>query len=41
MIIPQANRLNNVREYYFSKKLEEIRNMNSKGMNVLNLGIGN
>ena len=41
MIIPQANRLNNVREYYFSRKLEEIREMNSKGMDVLNLGIGN
>ena len=41
MIIPQANRLNNVGEYYFSKKLQEIRNMNGQGMEVLNLGIGN
>ncbi|MDN5213877.1 aminotransferase class I/II-fold pyridoxal phosphate-dependent enzyme [Fulvivirgaceae bacterium BMA12] len=41
MIVPQAHRLDNVKEYYFSKKLEEIRNMNSKGMDVINLGIGN
>ncbi len=41
MIIPQANRLNSVQEYYFSKKLEEIRGMNRKGDQVINLGIGN
>lgn len=41
MIIPQANRLNTVKEYYFSKKLEEIRKMNQEGMEVINLGIGN
>jgi len=41
MIIPQANRLNNVKEYYFSLKLEEIRQMNHNGDEVINLGIGN
>jgi len=40
MIIPSADRLNNVREYYFSKKLQEIRDLNAKGMDILNLGIG-
>ena len=40
MIIKPANRLNNVQEYYFSKKLEEIRQMNLDGKDVINLGIG-
>lgn len=41
MIISPANRLDNVTEYYFSQKLQEIREMNAQGMNVINLGIGN
>jgi LL-diaminopimelate aminotransferase len=41
MIIPQANRLNQVKEYYFSTKLQEIREMEQQGIRVLNLGIGN
>ena len=40
MIINQANRLNNVQEYYFSSKLREIAELNQSGANVINLGIG-
>ncbi|MGI9552750.1 MAG: aminotransferase, partial [Aurantibacter sp.] len=40
MIIPKAKRLQQVEEYYFSKKLKEIREMNAQGKNVINLGIG-
>lgn len=40
MIIRPADRLNYLKEYYFSKKLEEIRQLNNKGYNILNLGIG-
>lgn len=40
MIIQPAKRLNNVQEYYFSKKLREIADMRSRGIDVLNLGIG-
>lgn len=40
MIIPSADRLHKVSEYYFSKKLQEIRDLSAKGMNILNLGIG-
>jgi aspartate/methionine/tyrosine aminotransferase len=38
--IQPANRLNTVSEYYFSKKLKEIDDMNSKGLNVISLGVG-
>ena len=40
MIIPEANRLSTVKEYYFSKKLQEIRDMAKTGAPVINLGIG-
>ena len=40
MIIPKASRLQQVEEYYFSKKLQEIRRMNASGDDVINLGIG-
>lgn len=40
MIIPLAKRLQQVEEYYFSKKLQEIRSMNARGLDVINLGIG-
>ena len=36
----EANRLNNVSEYYFSKKLREINEINQNGIQVINLGIG-
>lgn len=40
MILP-ADRISNVKEYYFSTKLKEIARMRSEGVDVLNLGIGN
>jgi LL-diaminopimelate aminotransferase len=40
MIISPAERLKQIEEYYFSKKLEEIRLLNLKGYNILNLGVG-
>lgn len=40
MIISKATRLDNVGEYYFSRKLEEIRQMRAAGADVINLGIG-
>jgi aspartate/methionine/tyrosine aminotransferase len=40
MIIPPADRLNRIEEYYFSKKLNEIRQLNQKGYDILNLGVG-
>lgn len=40
MIIPSADRLNQVREYYFVRKLEEIARLNKEGKNVINFGIG-
>ncbi|MDL2309638.1 aminotransferase class I/II-fold pyridoxal phosphate-dependent enzyme [Parabacteroides sp. OttesenSCG-928-B22] len=38
-IIP-ATRVNSVQEYYFSKKLKEVAEMNAAGKNVINLGVG-
>lgn len=40
MIISPASRLDNVQEYYFSKKLKEIRKLNAAGKDIINLGIG-
>jgi len=40
-MIQEANRLNTVAEYYFSKKLREIAELNEKGADIINLGIGN
>ncbi len=40
MIISKANRLNEVKEYYFSRKLKEIKAMEANGKNIINLGIG-
>lgn len=40
MIIPTANRLKQVKEYYFSVKLKEIRRMQEEGHDVINMGIG-
>ncbi len=39
-MIQTANRLGNVQEYYFSKKLREIAELNTSGYDILNLGIG-
>ncbi len=38
--IEPAKRVERVEEYYFSQKLQEIRNMNKTGNPVINLGIG-
>lgn len=40
MIIAKADRLNQVKEYYFVRKLEEIAKLNKEGKNVINFGIG-
>jgi aspartate/methionine/tyrosine aminotransferase len=40
MIIPTANRLQHIKEYYFSVKLQEIRRMREAGHDVINMGIG-
>ncbi|HVU95837.1 MAG TPA: aminotransferase class I/II-fold pyridoxal phosphate-dependent enzyme [Puia sp.] len=40
MIITTAKRLDGIGEYYFSKKLREIDELNGQGKNVINLGIG-
>jgi len=39
-IVSVADRLGGVEEYYFSKKLRQIDEMNKAGKNVINLGIG-
>lgn len=39
MIIP-AKRLDTVKEYYFSKKLREVRSLISQGKPIINMGIG-
>lgn len=38
--ITPANRVNSVQEYYFSKKLKEVAEMNAAGKKVINLGVG-
>jgi len=40
MFIEVAKRLQHTEEYYFSKKLREIDELNKKGAKVINLGIG-
>ena len=40
MKIKPADRLKSVSEYYFSRKLKEIADMNARGLDVINLGIG-
>ncbi|MCA0932891.1 aminotransferase class I/II-fold pyridoxal phosphate-dependent enzyme [Lutimonas saemankumensis] len=39
-MIPVANRLNDVKEYYFSIKLKEVRSLIEQGKPIINLGIG-
>ncbi len=36
----QAERLTQLREYYFSQKLEEVRSLQASGKDIINLGIG-
>ncbi len=40
MKITTADRLNGIGEYYFSQKLREIDELNKKGKQIINLGIG-
>ena len=40
MKIKTASRLGEVKEYYFSRKLREIAQLRSQGIDILNLGIG-
>lgn len=35
-----AKRLENIKEYYFSKKLREVEELNRQGKDIINLGIG-
>ena len=35
-----ANRLHTVQEYYFSRKLREVRGLIAKGKDIINMGIG-
>ena len=39
-MIHTADRLNTVEEYYFSKKLREVRGLISEGKPIINMGIG-
>lgn len=41
MIIPAATKLDNINEYYFSRKLKQIRELMAQGKPIINLGIGN
>ncbi len=41
MIIETANRLKTTKEYYFSIKLQEVRELISKGNDIINIAIGN
>lgn len=40
MAIATAKRLNGIGEYYFSRKLREIEELNKQDKNIINLGIG-
>lgn len=39
-MIQEANRLQQVQEYYFSRKLKEVRSLVAQGRPVINMGIG-
>lgn len=39
-MLPQAKRLDDVKEYYFSTKLREVRSLIDQGKPIINLGIG-
>jgi len=39
-MIAKSNRLNDVKEYYFSKKLREIKNLENQGKEIINIAIG-
>jgi len=39
-MIQTAHRLNSVQEYYFSKKMREVRQLVAEGKPIINMGIG-
>ena len=39
-IIKPAGRVENIKEYYFSKKLRELARLNAEGADIISLGIG-
>ena len=39
-MIQTADRLQTIEEYYFSKKLREVRGMAAEGKPIINIGIG-
>jgi len=39
-MIAASNRLNSVTEYYFSKKLREIKALEASGKPIINIAIG-
>ena len=39
-MITTAKRLETVQEYYFSRKLKEVRQLMSEGKPIINMGIG-
>ena len=39
-MIEVADRLQEVQEYYFSKKLKEVAQLKAEGKPIINLGIG-
>ena len=41
MIIETADRLKTTKEYYFSVKLQEVRNLVAQGKDIINIAIGN
>lgn len=41
MIIQPADRLDDLQEYYFSKKLKEVNRLKAEGRPIINMGIGN
>ena len=38
--IRPAQRVEEIQEYYFSRKLKEIARMNAQGLDVISLGVG-
>ena len=39
-MIKGADRLNHIEEYYFSKKLREVKNLENDGKPIINMGVG-
>ena len=39
-MIRVADRLNHIEEYYFSKKLREVKKLELDGRHIINMGIG-